>query len=120
MLTENSSRTHMSNPHSPHSSASGRTEQEQLLRVEALQLLRQKADEPYRIFSGKLLPPETPLLGVRIPHLRQLAKSWIKEGKAGEYLALSRSSLFYHEEFMFYALLTAGIKIPEPRQNRYD
>ena len=69
MLTENSSRTHMSNPHSPHSSASGRTEQEQLLRVEALQLLRQKADEPYRIFSGKLLPPETPLLGVRIPHL---------------------------------------------------
>lgn len=73
MLTENSSRTHMSNPHSPHSSASGRTEQEQLLRVEALQLLRQKADEPYRIFSGKLLPPETPLLGVRIPHLRHLA-----------------------------------------------
>lgn len=40
MLTENSSRTHMSNPHSPHSSASGRTEQEQLLRVEALQLLQ--------------------------------------------------------------------------------
>ena len=77
MLTENSSRSHMSNPHSPHSSASGRTEQEQLLRVEALQLLRQEADEPYRIFSGKLLPPETPLLGVRIPRLRQLAKSWI-------------------------------------------
>lgn len=114
MLTENSSRSHMSNPHSPHSSASGWIEQEQLLRVEALQLLRQEADEPYRIFSGKLLPPETPLLGVRIPRLRQLAKSWIKEGKAGEYLALSRSSLLYHEEFMFYALLTAGIKIPEP------
>ena len=84
------------------------------LRDEFLQQLRQEADEPYRLFSAKLLPPETPLLGVRIPCLRQLAKSWVKDGKAGEYLALSCTSLFYHEEFMLYALLTAGIKIPEP------
>ena len=47
-----------------------------MLTNEALRCALEAAAEPeYRAFSQKLLPPGTPLLGVRLPVIRQLAKA---------------------------------------------
>lgn len=42
-------------------------------------LLLKYADEKYRSFSARLLPPHTPLIGVRLPILRQIAKQGIRQ-----------------------------------------
>lgn len=43
------------------------------------QVLHSHADENYRRFASTLIPGETRLLGVRIPHVRQLARRIAKE-----------------------------------------
>ena len=42
--------------------------------------LESLADPDYREFSARLLPPGTPLLGVRLPALRKLARRLAKDG----------------------------------------
>ena len=47
-----------------------------MLTNEALRRALEAAAEPeYRVFSQKLLPPGTPLLGVRLPVIRKLARA---------------------------------------------
>ncbi len=82
------------------------------MRTEMLDILKAKAEEKYRIFSAKFLPPATAVLGVRIPCLRQIAKQMVKEGSAASYLQVSPSELHYHEEQLLYALLVANVKLP--------
>ena len=40
-------------------------------------LLTTLSDEKYRLFSARLLPAETPLVGVRLPILRQIARQGV-------------------------------------------
>lgn len=44
------------------------------------QLLQEKAESDYRDFSSGLIPDSKPLLGVRLPILRQMAKEIVKKG----------------------------------------
>ncbi|MDE5696108.1 MAG: DNA alkylation repair protein [Lachnospiraceae bacterium] len=55
------------------------------MREEIRGMLAQYADERYKEFSAGLIPGATPLLGVRLPQLRRIAKSIVndKENKAG-------------------------------------
>lgn len=82
------------------------------MRTEVLAFLQNKAEEKYRDFSAKLLPPKTKLLGVRIPTIRQYAKTLLKEGRGEIYLKLPLSELKYQEELMVYALILANAKMP--------
>ncbi|MBO5441695.1 MAG: DNA alkylation repair protein [Alphaproteobacteria bacterium] len=82
------------------------------MRTEVLTYLQNNADEKYRQFSLKLLPKDTKLLGVRIPLLRQYAKTLLKEGRAQLYLNIPLQDLKYQEEFMLHALILANAKMP--------
>lgn len=84
------------------------------MRIEILNKLQQSADEKYRIFTAKLLPPDVPFLGVRIPVLRGIAKQLIKEGRAVAYLEIPPEKLKYQDELILYALLLAQSKQPYP------
>ena len=80
--------------------------------TEIIRILQEEADATYRDFSAKLLPPETLVLGVRIPALRRLAKQMLRDRSAEQYLSVSPALLQYHEEKLLYAMLLAGIKKP--------
>lgn len=82
------------------------------MRTEVLAFLQNKAEAKYRDFSAKLLPPQTKLLGVRIPTIRQYAKTLLKEDRGEAYLKLPLSELQYQEELMVYALILANAKMP--------
>ncbi len=82
------------------------------MRTEILSWLENQAEEKYQKFSAKLLPTNVKLLGVRIPILRQYAKSLIKSGKGDNILKLSPTEFEYQEELMVYALVLANIKKP--------
>ncbi|MBO5038464.1 MAG: DNA alkylation repair protein [Alphaproteobacteria bacterium] len=81
------------------------------MRTEVLTYLQNNADEKYRQFSLKLLPKDTKLLGVRIPLLRQYAKTLLKEGRGQLCLKIPLEKLKYQEEFMLHALILANAKI---------
>lgn len=82
------------------------------MRTNVLTWLQNNADEKYRVFSAKLLLPETKLLGVRIPLLRQYAKGLIKDRLGEIYLRVPLQELEYQEELMLHALLLANSKMP--------
>lgn len=82
------------------------------MHTEVLTHLQSLADEKYRKFHAKLLPPGIKLLGVRIPLLRQYAKTIIKEGRGDTYLNVSLQELVNQEELILHALILADIKIP--------
>lgn len=43
------------------------------------EVLQENVDKKYRIFSAKLLPEKTKILGIRLPFLRKLAKQIVRE-----------------------------------------
>lgn len=55
--------------------------------------LEELAEEKYRIFASKLLPGTESILGVRIPHLRKIAKE-IAKGDWRSYLATATLDTF--------------------------
>ena len=52
-----------------------------MTRTELFDILSSMAEDDYRAFSARLLPPGTDLLGVRLPKLRALAKTIIKQNE---------------------------------------
>ncbi len=82
------------------------------MHIEVLRWLEGNAEEKYRAFSAKLLPPDTKLLGVRIPALRRYAKTMLKEDRGEEYLNIPLRDLMYMEELMLHALILANAKMP--------
>ncbi len=83
------------------------------MHTEILKWLQNNADEKYRAFSAKLLPPETKLLGVRIPVLRRYAKTILKEGRGEAYLNIPPQEIMYQEEQMLHAMILANAKMPK-------
>jgi 3-methyladenine DNA glycosylase AlkD len=65
------------------------------------------AEEDYRKFSSSLIPGEDKLLGVRLPHLRGLAKE-IAKGEWREYLANAQNE--YYEEIMLQGMVIGYVK----------
>jgi 3-methyladenine DNA glycosylase AlkD len=65
------------------------------------------AEEDYRKFSSSLIPGEDKLLGVRLPHLRDLAKE-IAKGDWREYLNNAQDE--YYEEIMLQGLVIGYAK----------
>lgn len=77
--------------------------------------LQALADPAYRDFSGSLIPNSRPLLGVRIPLLRQLAK----ELSRGDYETALQGDDLYFEERMLRGLVLAVLPgTPEQRRQR--
>lgn len=65
------------------------------------------ADEKYRQFSGKLIPESGPILGVRLPELKKIAKE-LAEDDWEKYLAAAKDDSF--EEVMLQGLVIGCIK----------
>lgn len=74
------------------------------------------ADEDYRRFSAKLLPPDTPLLGVRLPQLRRLARQ-IAAGDWRGYLAAGGFDTF--EETLLHGMVIGAASAPAEELLRY-
>ena len=62
------------------------------MREEIRKILAQYADEKYKEFSAGLIPGAKPHMGVRLPQLRQIAKSIVNDNeyKAGIELVLKQ------------------------------
>lgn len=74
------------------------------------------AEEEYRKFSSSLIPGEDKLLGVRLPHLRELAKE-IAKGDWREYLSNAQDE--YYEEIMLQGLVIGYAKAPPEEILKY-
>ena len=90
--------------------AGGLSLKEELLYMESNEVRQQLyllAEESYQKFSQKLLPGVQNILGVRLPHLRKLAKKMMKEDWR---LYLSQGSEEYFEEIMLKGILIGYAK----------
>ncbi len=65
------------------------------------------AEPSYRDFSAKLLPDHVNLLGVRLPHLRRLARE-IAKGNWREYLRTASDEFF--EEILLQGMVIGAVK----------
>lgn len=73
-------------------------------------------DEEYRQFHSKLVPDADNILGVRLPHLRELAKG-IAKGDWRTYLATTQDD--YYEEVMLEGLVIGYVKTDVEEILRY-
>lgn len=68
------------------------------------------AEDEYRIFVKKGVPTNYPLLGVRVPHLRQIAAEIIENGQAEDFLSHESQSF---EELDIYGMVIAALPYEE-------
>lgn len=83
------------------------------MHTKVLEKLKELADVPYRQFTQKLLPQNVSFLGVRIPIIRNLAKTIIKQKEAEVYLKTPLTKLKYQDELILYAVLLGQTKLSE-------
>ena len=72
-----------------------------------LSCLHDMAEEEYRDFACRLTPTSLPLIGVRLPALRRIAKE-IARGEFREYLSFAQDN--FYEEVMLQGLVIGAIK----------
>lgn len=72
------------------------------------------ADEPYRIFTAKLLPKDTSLIGVRLPQVRAVAKKLAADSKGtGVYLdAVQQTTVLTLEEKLCWGFVIGYSNLP--------
>lgn len=80
-------------------------------RLEAL------ADEEYRKFQAGLLPGTANIVGVRIPHLRKLARELA--GQTGWRMFADRPDTIYYEETMLQGLVIGKAKMDFDERKEY-
>ena len=68
------------------------------------------AEDEYRAFVIKGVPTEYPLLGVRVPHLREFAKEIIEKNQAADFLSHQPQSF---EELDVYGMVIAALPYKE-------
>ncbi len=78
---------------------------------EIYQLFQNNTDEKYRIFMSKLLPPDTPLMGIRLPLLRKTAKKIIKTNWQSVLNELTDNTF---EEKMLFGMIVAYAPLSLP------
>ena len=66
--------------------------------------MRYDADETYKAFNSKLVPTEWPMVGVRIPQLRQMAMEIVKEQRWEEFL---QKQPVYYEDIQLHSFVLA-------------
>ena len=78
--------------------------------MEIRKRLLEMQDEAYADFQHKLTPtvPRELLIGVRVPELRKLAKIYIKEKEAAEFMQTLPH--YYYDENMLHGILLSEIK----------
>lgn len=77
-------------------------------------LLQQETDEKYRDFNSSLIPGEaSPMLGVRMPKIRGIAKAIAKEN-GWEYIRAveetEKEGPVYHEELLLHGIIIGYLK----------
>ncbi|MBR1868096.1 MAG: DNA alkylation repair protein [Clostridia bacterium] len=72
---------------------------------DVLKRLNDSADEKFVDFSSKIINGEKPLIGVKIPELRKIAKEIVRSKKVDEYL--SECKFAYFEDTLIYGFLIA-------------
>lgn len=86
------------------------------------QILEQSADEKYLDFNSSLVPGETaPMLGVRVPKLREIAKRIAKEDGEGYISAVriaEQDGHACHEELLLHGMVIGYMKCD--RQKRQE
>lgn len=70
--------------------------------------LKGMAEETYRAFSASLLPGVEPILGVRLPALRKLARQISK----GDFRAFLAQDMYYFEEYMLHGFVLGCAVMP--------
>ncbi len=76
------------------------------MREQIREILKEKSENSYRDFSAALVPGSKPLLGVRLPLLRKLAKEIVKGDWRGEIRSYEGEYLDqYFEETMLRAMI---------------
>lgn len=73
------------------------------------------SDKQYQAFHGKLLPKGTPLIGVRMPHLKSIAKDIAKSPDAARSWLISAASDYY-EERVLQGLVIASLPTDSDEQ----
>lgn len=73
------------------------------------QQLQALAEDGHKQFTEKLIPQQQNILGVRMPHLRKLAKTLARE-QAVTYLATAQDD--YFEEVVLQGLVIGLVKLP--------
>lgn len=71
-----------------------------------LQQLSEQADPDYQAFQQKLLVSDLPVLGIRLPQLRKLAKE-IGKGDSRGFLSVCGTT--FHEERLLYGFVSATL-----------
>ena len=74
-----------------------------------LSKLSELGDPKYKAFNESLIPGTSTAYGVRVPALRDMARSIIKSGPE-EFLRVSRTASY--EEIMLRGMVIAGMKLP--------
>lgn len=80
------------------------------LNTDILTLLKNEADENYRLFSEKLTPRAKNILGIRIPRLRKIAKDIVKNHDWRFFLNNAQNS--YFEEDMLFGMVIGYANMP--------
>lgn len=80
------------------------------IEMEIRDRLLENVDEGYKAFHAKLVPTVSPdrILGVRLPVQRSIAKSYKKDPRIAEYMAMTQHD--YVEELNIHGLFVAGMK----------
>lgn len=76
-------------------------------KIKVIEYLKEQIDTDYKHFNSKLLPGIEPILGVRLPILRRLAKKISKEDWMS-YLEVAKDSTF--EEVMLQGMVIGNVK----------
>ena len=74
-----------------------------------LSKLSELGDPKYKAFNESLIPGTSTAYGVRVPALRDMARSIVKSGPE-EFLRVSRTASY--EEIMLRGMVIAGMKLP--------
>lgn len=85
----------------------GKQIREDAMREEIREMLKEKADSEYRDFSSSLIPEGKPLIGVRLPVLRKLAKELVK----GDWRAEICSYTGEYKDIYFEETMLRGMMI---------
>lgn len=80
--------------------------------IAILEELHRHQEEDYKRFSAKLLPPDTALLGVRVPTIRRLAKQAIK-GNWREILPQLPTTYLEEKMLRGFIIAYANVSLPE-------
>ena len=83
--------------------------------LEFVEYLKSLTDDKYKDFNDKITPGSgCPIMGIRVPELRRIAKEIAKGDGRGflDYVTYEHKSDMTQEEIIITGLVTGGLKLP--------